>query len=112
MPMAKVRSIVANAAPMRRRAGDTAVPRTASMALVPLAEASSPGVVSSLHLNRPDPSFVTHLIATVQQSPQTRTLRRAATADVQAAYQAACRSLANQNEIADNAAGVRMRLTA
>ena len=44
---------------------------------------------STARLTRPDSTFVTHLIATAQQSPQTRVLRRAATADVDAAYRAA-----------------------
>jgi len=35
---------------------------------------------------RPDPSFVTHLIATAAQAPQTRILRRASLADAQTAY--------------------------
>lgn len=39
-------------------------------------------------LARPDPNFLTHLIATAQKSPQTRMLRRAETADVDAAYRA------------------------
>jgi hypothetical protein len=81
------------------------------MALVPLApdERAQP---TSLRLNRPDPSFVTHLIAMAQLSPQTRILRRAATADVQAAYRSAGRSSANQNETPARSAGVRTRLTA
>lgn len=37
-------------------------------------------------LPRPDPSFVTQLIATAEQVPQTRTLRRAAPADALSAY--------------------------
>ncbi|MGJ5175372.1 hypothetical protein ACQR16_04305 [Bradyrhizobium oligotrophicum] len=37
---------------------------------------------------RPDAGFVTHLIATAEQLPQTRTLRRAAPADVHSAYAA------------------------
>lgn len=37
-------------------------------------------------LPRPDASFLTHLIATAQHSPQTRTLRRASSADADAAY--------------------------
>src|SRR3954454_16337813 len=109
--MAEVRSIAANAAPLRRRAGDIAAAKVAGAALVPLAPAARTGLVS-LQLNRPDPSFVTHLIATAQQSPQTRTLRRAETADVQAAYRAACRSLGSQNETAGRSAGLRMRLPA
>jgi hypothetical protein len=39
-------------------------------------------------LSRPDPCFVTQLIATAEQVPQTRTLRRATPADAQTAYTA------------------------
>ena len=35
---------------------------------------------------RPDPTFVTHLIATADPAPQTRSLRRASLADAQTAY--------------------------
>ena len=35
---------------------------------------------------RPDPTFVTHLIATAAQAPQTRSLRRGSLADAQTAY--------------------------
>ena len=35
---------------------------------------------------RPDPSFLTQLIATADQAPQTRSLRRASPADAQMAY--------------------------
>jgi hypothetical protein len=34
----------------------------------------------------PDPTFVTHLMATADQAPQTRSLRRASLADAQTAY--------------------------
>ena len=44
-------------------------------------------------LSRPDPFFLTQLIATAEQSPQTRALRRAAVSEVEAAYSA----VANQN---------------
>ncbi len=37
-------------------------------------------------LPRPDPTFLTHLIATADQAPQTRSLRRASLADAQSAY--------------------------
>lgn len=37
-------------------------------------------------ISRPDPSFVTHLIATAAQAPQTRSLRRGSLADAQSAY--------------------------
>jgi len=106
MSIAKVSRITAASAPMMRRAGDITV-TAAGTALVPLTPAVQTGP-SSLRQIRPDPSFLAHLIATAQQVPQTRILRRAATADVQAAY----RSAANQNETAGRGAGVRMRLTA
>ena len=35
---------------------------------------------------RPDPSFLTHLIATADQAPQTRSMRRASIEDAQTAY--------------------------
>ena len=54
------------------------------VALVPLAQEVH--WVRKLPLPRPDPSFVTQLIATAEQVPQTRTLRRASTADALSAY--------------------------
>ncbi|MDB5652586.1 MAG: hypothetical protein JWQ94_199 [Tardiphaga sp.] len=44
-------------------------------------------------LTRPDPFFIAQLLATAEQSPQTRTLRRADVSEVEAAY----RAVANQN---------------
>jgi hypothetical protein len=49
-------------------------------------------VTQSVHFSpkpiiaRPDPTFVTHLIATAVQAPQTRSLRRGSPADAQTAY--------------------------
>jgi len=106
MSIAKVSRITAPSAPMMRRAGDITVTPAASTTLVPLAPA--PTGTTLLQQNRPDPSFLAHLIATAQLVPQTRILRRAATADVQAAY----RAVANQNGAAGRGIGVRMRLTA
>jgi len=57
------------------------------VALVPVTETarwSSP----IRPLPRPNSIFVTHLIATADQAPQTRTLRRATASDAQAAYTA------------------------
>lgn len=54
------------------------------VALVPLAQEAH--WVRKMALPRPDPSFVTQLIATAEQVPQTRTLRRAASADALSAY--------------------------
>jgi tRNA A37 threonylcarbamoyltransferase TsaD len=107
MSIARVSRIAASSAPAMRRADDVAATKAPGMALVPLQGAAQAGS-TSLHLNRPDASFVTHLIATAQHIPQTRILRRAAIADVQAAY----RSVANQNEKEGWSSGVRLRLTA
>jgi hypothetical protein len=41
---------------------------------------------SKLAIVRPDPTFVTHLIATAAHAPQTCTLRRGSLADAQSAY--------------------------
>jgi hypothetical protein len=54
------------------------------VALVPLAQEVH--WAHKMPLPRPDPSFVTQLIATAEQVPQTRTLRRASTADALSAY--------------------------
>lgn len=78
----------------------------ASVALVPVVAAPRRHAVAQ-GLTRPDSSFVTHLIAMAEMSPQTRLLRRAAPEDVQAAY----RSVANQNRSV-TPPGVRTRLIA
>jgi hypothetical protein len=54
------------------------------VALVPLAQELA--WARKMPLPRPDPSFVTQLIATAEQVPQTRTLRRAVSADALSAY--------------------------
>lgn len=76
----------------------------ASLALVPIAATPRRPAPAAQGLARPDPSFVTHLIAMAELSPQTRLLRRAAPADVQSAY----RFVANQNRTLARP-GVRMR---
>ena len=55
-------------------------------------------------LPRPNSIFVTHLIATVEQAPQTRSLRRASASDANAAY------TANRHRL--TGAGIRPRQTA
>jgi hypothetical protein len=55
-----------------------------SVELVPLS--ARPDVHPAGVLNRPDASFLTHLIATADHVPQTRGLRRGSYADAQAAY--------------------------
>ena len=60
------------------------VPEQPCVALVPLAQELT--WARKLPSPRPDPSFVTQLIATAEQVPQTRLLRRAAPADALSAY--------------------------
>lgn len=58
---------------------------------------------AKLVLPRPDPTFVAQLIATADQAPQTRSLRRASMADAQTAYGA--------SQIRRSGAGFRTRQT-
>ena len=78
--------------------------KVAGVALVPVVAAPRRLAPAAQGLTRPDPSFVAHLIAMAEMSPQTRLLRRAAPEDVQAAY----RSAANQNRTV-TPPGARMR---
>jgi hypothetical protein len=78
--------------------------KAASVALVPVVAAPRRLAPAGHGPTRPDPSFVMHLIAMAEMSPQTRLLRRAAPGAVQAAYL----SVANQNRSA-TPPGVRMR---
>lgn len=66
--------------------GVTVDAKPSCVALVPLAGTArwSTGPIRSLP--RPNSIFVTHLIATVEQVPQTRCLRRATASDANAAY--------------------------
>jgi hypothetical protein len=85
---------------------DAAQAKPACVALVPVVAAPRRPEPVVHGLTRPDASFVTHLIAMAQSSPQTRILRRAAPEHVQAAY----RSVANQNQPLPP--GVRMQQVA
>jgi hypothetical protein len=78
--------------------------RATTGALVPLVPLPRRSSGTSEPISRPDPSFVAHLIAMAEQSPQTRLLRRATPEDVEAAY----RSVANQSRTM-SPPGVRMR---
>lgn len=64
--------------------GDRTSTETALATVTPTARRRA----TDFHMARPDPTFVTHLIATAQQLPQTRGLRRAAPSDVLSAYTA------------------------
>lgn len=61
------------------------------VALVPLVQ-SAQWSRAHILLPRPDPTFVTQLIATAEQMPQTRSLRRGTPADAQTAYGASRRN--------------------
>jgi hypothetical protein len=59
--------------------------KPACVALVPVIQSAQWSQAPS-RLSRPNSMFVTHLIATAEQVPQTRPLRRATAADAQSAY--------------------------
>ena len=73
--------------------------RPACVALVPVVPSVQWSRVPDL--SSPDSTFITHLIATAERAPQTRTLRRATPADAQAAYRA------HQRDV--RGAGIRTR---
>ena len=73
----------------------------ASVALVPMVASAQRSQPLIRPLSRPSSIFVTHLIATAAQAPQTRSLRRATPADAQTAYRA------NQHQVPG--AGIRTR---
>jgi hypothetical protein len=103
MSIAKVSRVTAH--PQHGTPGTSDAPaKTAGVALVPIVAAPRKLAPIAHGLARPDPSFVTHLIAMAELSPQTRLLRRATPEDVQAAY----RSVANQNRTM-SPPGIRMR---
>src|SRR5258706_15074406 len=60
----------------------------ACLALVPVIPSAKWSQTSGLQPSRPNSIFVTHLIATAEQVPQTRSLRRATPADAQTPYRA------------------------
>jgi hypothetical protein len=66
---------------------DVTEAKPACVALVPMEEPARPSSTRR-RLSRPDPTFVTHLIATAEQVPQTRMHRRAAQAEAFSAYRA------------------------
>jgi hypothetical protein len=102
MAIAEVSQITSGARATQR--GCDVPVKAASLALAPVVASPRRLAPVAQGLARPDPSFVMHLIAMAELSPQTRLLRRAAPGDVQAAY----RSVANQNGTVAPA-GIRMR---
>jgi hypothetical protein len=61
--------------------------KSACVALVPTVEPARRSGTPA-RLSRPDPSFVTQLIATAERLPQTRLLRRATSTEALTAYRA------------------------
>jgi hypothetical protein len=61
--------------------------KPACMALVPMVQSAQWSEIPS-QLSRPNSMFVTQLIATAEQVPQTRSLRRATPLDAYTAYSA------------------------
>ena len=68
--------------------GVVADAKPACVALVPVIPVAPWSRACHLEPSRPNSIFVTHLIATAEQVPQTRSLRRATPADAQTAYRA------------------------
>jgi hypothetical protein len=75
--------------------------KPACVALVPMVQSAQWSPAPGPEVSRPNSIFVTHLIATAEQVPQARSLRRATAADAQSAYRA------NRSHVAD--AGIRTR---
>lgn len=70
----------------KRKVQAEAVNVRPNTALVPIERAQEPASSHRHVSTRPNASFVTHLIATAEQAPQTRNLRRATPTDALAAY--------------------------
>jgi hypothetical protein len=79
--------VLTNDRPEQTRDNDVSDAEPACVALVPAEEPARPSPAPR-RLSRPDPTFITHLIATAEQVPQTRVHRRAAQADALSAYRA------------------------
>jgi len=92
MSIPSISRVSATTAHPMRRAGDIVIEKETPVrdggAVTP-AEPVPYAARASLRIARPDASFITHLIATAEQVPQARVLRRAEVADVEAAYRTA-----------------------
>lgn len=75
--------------------------RPACVALVPVAQPTEWTAKAHQPSSRPASTFVAHLLATAEQAPQTRGLRRGTAADAQTAYSASRQQA--------RAAGIRTR---
>jgi hypothetical protein len=78
--------VLSNGRPEKIEDDAPADARPAGVALVPMVSSAQSSRDSGQQLSRPSAIFLTHLIATAERAPQTRSLRRATAADAQAAY--------------------------
>jgi hypothetical protein len=78
--------MLTNDRPEQTADNDVTDAEPACVALLPMEEPARPS--PPRWLSRPDPTFITHLIATAEQVSQTRVHRRAAQADAVSAYRA------------------------
>jgi hypothetical protein len=83
--------------------GVAADAKPACVALVPVAQPTEWTGRANQQPSRPASTFVAQLLATAEQAPQTRGLRRATAADAQTAYSASWHQV--------RAAGIRTRQT-
>jgi hypothetical protein len=105
MSIAELNRVVASAPYRTRETNAAAANALSENALVPVAAVRrQSSLPSESHLPSEAP-FLAHLIATAEQIPQTRTLRRATPAEAQAAYRSAAHN-------ATRATGVTIRQNA
>jgi hypothetical protein len=103
MPIAELSRVALSAPYAMREIGAAPAPAVASdNALVPVSAMAPRSALAGQSRLLSEAPFLTHLIATAEQIPQTRTLRRATPAEAQAAYRST-----PQNAVA--VTGVRVR---
>jgi hypothetical protein len=87
MPIAELSRVALSAPYATREIGAAPAPSGLSdNALVPVAATAQRSALAGQSRSLSEAPFLTHLIATAEQIPQTRTLRRATPAEAQAAY--------------------------
>ena len=87
MPIAELSRVALSAPYAMREIGAAPAPAVASdNALVPVSALAQRSALAGQSRLLSEAPFLTHLIATAEQIPQTRTLRRATPAEAQAAY--------------------------
>jgi hypothetical protein len=90
MPIVELSRVALSAPYAMREIGAAPAPSGLSdNALVPVAAMAQRTALAGQSRSLSEAPFLTHLIATAEQIPQTRTLRRATPAEAQAAYRSA-----------------------